>query len=330
MKELVDSGEKKSSSQAERGNRAVLLERLGLLYRSGEQYKQAVETFRKMEEVNPESASRAAAQVMDTWRQAKEYSKAIEEADAAYKRFPKDRAILLIRASLLADMGRGDEAVSEVKKLLDGRSDRETYLALAQTYEKTKNYGEMGKALDSAEKLSMSSDDKQTVYFMRGAMYERTKNFDAAEAEFRKVLEVDPENASALNYLGYMLADRNVRLEEALRSIDKAVKLDPNNGAYLDSLGWVYYRLDKLDEAEKHLRQALEQVSATQRCVTTSAMCCEEGQLEEAIGRWQLPGMGSQRPVGERSGGDCEDHEETRGARIRLAKESSVSVAKPE
>ncbi|HSB15754.1 MAG TPA: tetratricopeptide repeat protein [Bryobacteraceae bacterium] len=333
MKELVDSGEKKSSSQAERGNRAVLLERLGLLYRSGEQYKQAVETFRKMEEINPESASRAAAQVMDTWRQAKEYSKAIEEADAAYKRFPKDRTILLIRASLLADMGRGDEAVSEVKKLLDGKSDREIYLALAQTYEKTKNYGEMGKALDAAEKLSMSSEDKQTVYFMRGAMYERAKNFDAAEAEFRKVLEVDPENASALNYLGYMLADRNVRLEEALRSIDKAVKLDPNNGAYLDSLGWVYYRLDRLDEAEKHLRRALERVSRDPTVRDhLGDVLAKKGQLKDAIGQWEISvkEWEASAPSEKDPAEIAKITKKLEGARIRLAKESSSTIAKPE
>ena len=76
----------------------------------------------------------------------------------------------------------------------------------------------MGKALDEAEKLSKSNEDKEGVYFMRGAMFERMKRFDASEAEFRKVLEMNPENAGALNYLGYMLADRNVRLDEAFIS----------------------------------------------------------------------------------------------------------------
>ena len=72
----------------------------------------------------------------------------------------------------------------------------------------------MGKELDEAEKLS-KNDEEKTIHFMRGAMYERMKKFDLSEAEFRKVLQINPENAGALNYLGYMLADRNVRLDEA-------------------------------------------------------------------------------------------------------------------
>jgi tetratricopeptide (TPR) repeat protein len=191
----------------------------------------------------------------------------------------------------------------------------------------------MGKALDAAEKLSVSPEDKQTVNFMRGAMYERMKNFDAAEAEFRKVLEADPENASALNYLGYMLADRNVRLEEALRSIDKAVKLDPNNGAYLDSLGWVYYRLDKLDEAEKHLRRALERVSRDPTVRDhLGDVLAKKGQLKDAIGQWEisLKEWEASAPSEKDPAEIAKITKKLEGARIRLAKESLGPIAKPE
>lgn len=116
----------------------------------------------------------------------------------------------------------------------------------------------MSKAIDAAEKLSTTQDEKENVYFVRGAMYERQKKYDLAEEEFKKALKVNPESAAALNYLGYMLADRNVRLPEALDLIKKAVALEPNNGAYLDSLGWVYFRMNRLDEAVEQLRRALE------------------------------------------------------------------------
>ena len=89
------------------------------------------------------------------------------------------------------------------------------------------------------------------------------KEYDAAEVEFRKVLEADPENANALNYLGYMLADRNVRLDEAQKLISKAVELDPQNGPYLDSLGWVYYRQNRLEEAAGYLQKALQKSSTS-------------------------------------------------------------------
>ncbi len=89
-------------------------------------------------------------------------------------------------------------------------------------------------------------------------MYEREKNYDAAEKSFRSVLATDPENAGALNYLGYMYAERNIRLEEAQQLISKALDIDPDNGAYQDSLGWVYYWLNKLDQAADQLRLAVK------------------------------------------------------------------------
>ncbi len=79
-----------------------------------------------------------------------------------------------------------------------------------------------------------------------------------AEVEFRKVLKADPDNAGAMNYIGYMLADANLRLEESLDLITKALDIEPGNGAYLDSLGWVQFRLGRLEDAEKNLRRALE------------------------------------------------------------------------
>src|SRR5437870_9666163 len=91
-------------------------------------------------------------------------------------------------------------------------------------------------------------------------MYERQKKYDQAEEMFRKVLSTDPDNATALNYLGYMLADRGVKLEEALNYIKKAVNLDPANGAYLDSLGWAYFRLGKYELAEDNLLKASQHI----------------------------------------------------------------------
>jgi len=124
---------------------------------------------------------------------------------------------------------------------------------------------------------------------MRGAMYERMKKYEQAEAEFRKLLAKNPRNASALNYLGYMLADRDVRLEEALELVQRALELDPYNGAYLDSLGWVYYRMGKLEEAERYLRQALERVP---RDPTVNDhlgdVYFRQGKLKEAIAQWQI------------------------------------------
>lgn len=331
MKDLVDSSAKKSYSASERGGRLVMLERLGLLYRSNLRFKEAVETFRKMAELDPEVGPRASAQVIDTLRQAKDVTQAIAEADAARKNYPNDRMIGLIRASLLADLGKGEQAVAEMKKLLDGKDDRNTYLALAQVYEKVKNYAEMGKALDEAGKLSQTKDEKEAVLFMRGAMFERSKNFEEAEATFRKVIDLNPENASALNYLGYMLADRNIRLDEAYQLVSKAVELEPNNGAYLDSLGWVYFRKGNLDEAEAYLRRALERVP---RDPTVNDhlgdVLAKKGKLKEAVAQWEISlKEWSASPPSELDPSEVSKvGKKLEGARVRLAQESSKAVRK--
>jgi tetratricopeptide (TPR) repeat protein len=288
LRDILAATAKKSYSDSDKSNRVFLLTQLAVLYRSNEQFPEAVETYRMIADLMPEEGAKSAAQIIDTYRQARDYTKAEQEAEAAYKNFPGDRAVRLMRASLLADLGRTEEAAAATKQLLDGKNDREVYLALAQVYDKGKKYAEMAQALDSAEKLSSSDEDKETVYFLRGAMYESTQKLELAEAEFRKVLAIDPNSAAALNYLGYMLADRNLRLNEAEQMIGRALELDPNNGAYLDSMGWVCFRLGKLDEAENYLRRA---VALTQSDPTVhdhlGDVYLQQGKLREAIAQWE-------------------------------------------
>lgn len=261
LKEILDGMPKKSDSIGERGNRVILLEKLGILYRINEQTANAVAAFREIAELEPESAARAEAQIIDALRGGKDFAAAGQEAKTAIEKYPNDRLLKTVVASLQTDLGHFKEAETMLKSLLDGKTDRDTWISLSQVYDKSKNYSEMAKALDAAEKLSNSSDEKENIYFLRGAMYERQKKFDPAEEEFRKSLKLNPNSAASLNYLGYMLADRNVRLPEALDMIKKAVALDPTNGAYLDSLGWVYFRMNRLDEAAEQLRSAIQRGS---------------------------------------------------------------------
>lgn len=289
LKEMVDSTNRKTYNPAEKAQRVALLERLGVLYRSHDKTQDAVNTFRQIGELDPDLGNRSAAQVIESYRQGRDYAKAEKEAEAAFQKFPQDRMVQLVRASILADSGKNNEAIAAAKKLFNGKDDRETYVTLAQLYEKGKRYDEMGKALEEAEKLSDSKDEKVNIAFMRGAMYEKLKKFDKAEAEFRGVLSNDPDNTSALNYLGYMLADRNERVQEAYEMIKKAVDKEPNNGAYLDSLGWAYYRLDKLAEAEKYLKLALEQTKRDPAVHDHLAeVYAKQGKTKDAIIHWEI------------------------------------------
>jgi len=331
LKEILSASAKRSYTASDKANRALLLERLGLLHRQAEQYEEALAVFRQILELDPEHGARVMAQIVETHRTAKQYPQAIQEADEALKKYPDERVLKVIRATVLAESGQGEQAVVALKALLDGKNDRETYLSLAQAYEKMKNFAEMGKAIDAAEKLSDTKEEKEAILFTRGAMYERMKKFDLAEAEFRKLLEQNPNNSSAMNYLGYMLADRNVRLQEAQELIRKAVAQDPNNGAYLDSLGWVYFRLGKLEDAETALLRALEQAAKDPTIHDhLGDVYLKLGKVKEAMAQWgiSLKAWETGSPTDLDPAEVAKVQKKLEGARVRLAKESSSSPAK--
>jgi tetratricopeptide (TPR) repeat protein len=265
LQDLIKKTDKpdNSYSQGEKNNRAVFLERLGTVYRDNSNEQLAVETFRKMLVLGDDNAERGYQQIIDTYREAKQWQKATDAASEATQKLPNDRGLKMVYAAQLADMGQTDSGLEQVKSLLKGTAeDRDVYVTLAQMYTRLKRWPEAESALDKAAQLSTKDEEKEYVEFLRGSTYEREKKYEQAEVTFRKVLATDPQNAAVLNYLGYMLADRGVKLDEALIMIKKAVELDPANGAYLDSLGWAYFRLGKYELAEDRLIKASQHMGA--------------------------------------------------------------------
>jgi len=324
LKEILDTTAKRNYSREDRENRILLLERLSGLYRMNDQTDLAVDALRQIGELDHDKDAVVAAEIVDTYRLGKDFAKAQKESDAAMKKWPEDRTLRIVRATLLADIGQIDAAAADMKKLMDGKGDRQMYIALAQIYDKGRKFDDEAKALDAADKLAANKEEKEDVWFQRGAMFEKTKKIDLAEAEFRKILEINPDSAPTLNYLGYMLADRNVKLAEALELVTKALDKDPNNGAYLDSLGWVYFKLNRLPEAEENLRQALLR---TPRDATVhdhmGDVLLRESKVKEAIAQWQL----SLKEFEAGSPGDADPGDiakvrsKLESAKVRLAKE---------
>jgi tetratricopeptide (TPR) repeat protein len=97
-----------------------------------------------------------------------------------------------------------------------------------------------------------------SVFYYRGIVRERLKTWPAAEADFRKALELSPDEPSVLNYLGYSLIDANLKLDEAIGMVKKAVDAKPNDGYIVDSLGWAYFQLRDFEEAVTHLERATD------------------------------------------------------------------------
>jgi tetratricopeptide (TPR) repeat protein len=264
LEELLARTDKSNGvySTQERNNRAIFLERLGTVYRDQSNTKLAVDTFRRMIALGDDSIAHGYQQIIESYRDAKDWPAATAAAREAVAKLPNNRELQMVLAGQEADSGNADAAIAHVKALIKGTpaDDREVWITLAQMYSRLRRYPDAEKALAKALELSTKQEEKDYANFIAGSIYERQKKYNEAESYFRKVIASDSQNANALNYLGYMLADRGTRLEESLSLIRRAVALDLQNGAYLDSLGWVHFKMGKYDLAEAALRKAVDRL----------------------------------------------------------------------
>ncbi len=161
-------------------------------------------------------------------------------------------------ARLLQEMGRIDEARSLLRLTRLSNSKRETDLYLVEA--QLLHADEAAQAIVVgvyAEALRRHPEDLDLLY-NRGLYFSEVGRYKEMEADFRRVLQRDPENVNANNALGYMLAEQNIRLEEARGYIEKAYRREPELAAVIDSMGWVLYRLGDLEQAIRYLRAAHE------------------------------------------------------------------------
>jgi tetratricopeptide (TPR) repeat protein len=185
------------------------------------------------------------------------------------------------------------------------------YTGLAQSA--SKEYDRAVNSYTSAELLARQSDPSRLnylFYFHFGAACERNGDFAQAEKHLRKCLGLSPDFAEALNYLGYMWAERDQNLQEALGMIEKAVQQEPKNSAYLDSLGWVFFKLKRTDEALKHIQQAVEYSEKPDPTVLDHLGDIQAalGRVEEAMAAWRQsielePNEQIKKKIGELDGG---------------------------
>jgi len=238
---------------------ALLLPHLGFAYQELGSHDKAIATFEEAHKLAPEDAT-ITAYLAQAHLSAKKYSAAIEVARKGRAQDAGDLRFARLEAQALRQSGKADEAVSLLQEYVRKQSDRpESYIALAQLYSDAKRGGDAVKTLQDAQ--SKFPGDT-TIGFELGAVFDKQKKFSDAESAFRQVLSKEPDNAPALNYLGYMLAERGERLNESVDFLKKALAIEPENGSYLDSLGWAYYKSDKLDLAAQNLQRAADQLKA--------------------------------------------------------------------
>jgi tetratricopeptide (TPR) repeat protein len=233
----------------------VFLIHLGYAYEQLGRPAEAADAFGKAKATGGEPDATLLGYEVEALLQAKSWEKALAAVRAARTRFPDETDLASLEADALRELGR----LAEAKTILEGivqknPKDVKALDELGDFYQRTHRYQDAEGVLRKA----LAADPKNLrTLFELGASLERQKRRDEADAIFREALKVQPESAPVLNYLGYMNAERGVKLDEAVSLIEHAVSLDQDNGAYQDSLGYALLRLDRPEQAEAHLRKAL-------------------------------------------------------------------------
>ena len=173
---------------------------------------------------------------------------------------PAFPAAELGRADAMVRDERTEAAIEVLEKLTRTNPDLGgAWLTLGDTLRREKRFKEAVPAYDKAIALIESpSEGDWFTFYARGISEERSDAWDKAEADFRKALELSPDQPAVLNYLGYSYVEKKENLDEALGMIERAVKARPDEGYIVDSLGWALYRLGRYDEAVAQMERAVE------------------------------------------------------------------------
>ncbi len=188
---------------------------------------------------------------------------------------------------LLASLGKVDEGLAKLEVLAEEQSDWalrvKAYLAQGEILRKQLRFKE---GVEMYSRALQQNHEDTTLLYARGLMAEKVDRLDMAEADLLKVITKEPDNADALNALGYTLADRTARYKEALAYIKRAAQLVPDDPAILDSLGWVSYRLGKMDDALMWLSKAFEKLEDAEIAAHYGEVLWQNNQKEKAREVW--------------------------------------------
>jgi tetratricopeptide (TPR) repeat protein len=226
--------------------------RLGLFYLESDRYAKAAEIIQELLKTNPNDY-RLRYLIASAYEGQKNYPQAIAEmrkippeADL----FPNAQASI---SMLLKKSGQIEAAIINLTAAIEIKKDAlDLYVLLSSLYEENKELLRAEETLKAGLRVSPSV----MLHFSLGVLYEKTDRFPESIKEMEIVLQMDSNNADAMNFIGYSYADRGIKLAEAEGLIRKALALKPGNAYMLDSLGWVCFRQNKFAEAIQYLKEA--------------------------------------------------------------------------
>jgi tetratricopeptide (TPR) repeat protein len=196
----------------------------------------------------------------DLYEQVKKPALALKVYQRVHADSPLKRNADIQLATMLDALDRTEESKKILERLMTERpDDQEAILALGNILRVRKEFASCGDVYGKA--VNLIKDPKTSnwlVFYFRGICHERSKQWAGAEADFKKALELSPDQPHVLNYLGYSWIDQGINLDEGMRMIRRAVEQRPDDGYIVDSLGWAHYRIKEYEEAVKHLERAVE------------------------------------------------------------------------
>lgn len=239
----------------------------GLLALRVEDYAAAAEFFQKVLTLDPEGQQHDVADIYYLLGQTAEQQKSWEAALSWYEKVAGERALEagLRQAVVLFEKNSSEhsseqgvaDALAQLQQLRknyeDSDSRKQIYLYQADILSEA---GEFTQALNTYEQALLEQAGDADLLYAQALLAEKMDDLALFEKNLRQILAQDPEDANALNALGYTFADRNIRLDEAKVLLEKALSLEPDSAAITDSLGWLYFRIGDIDQAKAYIERA--------------------------------------------------------------------------
>ena len=196
----------------------------------------------------------------DIYERIKQNERAVDVYDLVPEKSPLRTNADIQTALILDALGRPDEAAVRLKEIIESNpKDEDALAALGNLQRSQKKFPESIESYTKALGVSTKPEKANwALFYFRGISYERSKQWPKAEADFKKAMELFPDQPLVLNYLGYSWVDQHMNLDESFKLLRRAVELRPNDGYIVDSLGWAHYRLGRYEEAMKELEKAIE------------------------------------------------------------------------
>ena len=273
---------------------AAVLVQLGIAQQQLAQWDAAIAAYNAAKTLTPRDPE-IDAYLVQAHLTARRFDRAEAIAREALGRDPNQPRMVRLRAQALLKGGKAAEANALLEDAVAKEADnREYVVGLADLYAEQKRTEDAVRLLEQARK---SFGDDQAIAMRIANVYEAAGQLDAAEQELRRLMAADPLNADAMNSLGYMFADRGVRLPEAIDLAQRAVKIEPDNPAYLDTLGWALFKQGRTEEAAEPLGKAATTLTGNSVIQDHHGdLLARRGQTAAAIAAWEraLAGDGEQ------------------------------------